>query len=891
MPDLPNRTVTFLFTDIAGSTQLAQAYPDAMPDLLARHHALLRSAIESHNGHIFQIIGDAFCAAFDTAPDALSAALDAQRALHVEAWSPVSLHVRMGINTGVARAGALDAIAGGYSGYSTLARTQRVMSAAHPGQILLSNSSAELLRQELTQDIHLRDMGEHQLKGILNPEHLWQVVAPDLRQDFPPLGSLTATANNLPIQLTSFIGRETQLGDIKRLLQSARLLTLTGVGGTGKTRLALQVAAQVLDDFQDGVWLAQLAAISDPALVPEQVALALGIQVTGRAYVDLLKEFLRSRTLLLVLDNCEHLIDASGQLADTLLHVAPRLKILATSREALGISGESTYPVPSLACPVPLAAGGTRDSFQDISQFEAVRLFMDRARAVQPTFQLTGRNSLAVAQICARLDGIPLALELAAARVKGMTVEQIASRLDDRFRLLTGSSRTALPRQRTLQAAIDWSYNLLSVDERVLFCRLAVFAGGCTLEAVEFVCAGDGLPTSQILDLLLRLVDKSLVQADTQSIETRYHMLETIRQYAQEKFADPAQSDWIRDQHLEFFRKLAEESEAPLYDIEQPRWIERLETELDNIRAALRWAVDRSKIESGLRLAGRLHGFWTHANHVAEGRAWLSELMAGSDPTLSVETRATALSDIGWLAYWEHDFAGAQPYVEQSLVLRRQIGDKRAVADSLNSLGAILAELGDYKSARAVAEEALAIRRALGDRYHAGNTLVVLAYVNWQEGQIAQARAMFEESLAIKDELQRHTESQYPLLDYACMELTEGNLQQAQSLLTRGLRMLSGIIDKRFAAYYIECFAVLASAEQQWTRVAWLLGAAERWQTELHLPPISMVRKLSTQARAALKSNLDEAALQNAYAGGGTLLINQAIELALETKKPDPGPV
>ena len=483
----PTGTVTFLFTDIEGSTKLAQQHPAEWESARQRHHAILREATEAHQGYVFQVIGDAFCVAFPTASDALQAALDAQRALQAEAWGETPIRVRMGLHTGAA-----DARDGDYHGYLTLAHVQRVMSTAYGGQTLVSNATASLLSGQLPDGAALRDMGEHRLKGLLNPEHLWQWSPPDLPQDFPPLQSLNAIPNNLPIQVTSFVGRERELAELQRLLTTTRLLTLTGSGGTGKTRLSLQVAAEVLDNFKDGVWFVELAPLADPALVPQTVATVLGVrEEPGRPLLATLIDWLRPKQLLLILDNCEHLIDACARLADAVLHAGRETQILASSREALGIAGETAYRVPSLEC--PNAAQASQETVEQLTQYAAVQLFIERATQSLTTFTVTNANAPAVAQICYRLDGIPLAIELAAARVRGLSVEQIAARLDDSFQLLTGGSRTALPRQQTLRALIDWSYNLLSEPEQRLLQRLSVFAGGWTLEAAEAVGAGEGI--------------------------------------------------------------------------------------------------------------------------------------------------------------------------------------------------------------------------------------------------------------------------------------------------------------------------------------------------------------------------------------------------------------
>ena len=472
MPLPPTGTVTFLFTDIEGSTKLWEQHPDAMRSAHARHDTLLRSAVQQHHGHIVKTTGDGVHAAFATAPEALAAVLTAQRALRDEPWDPQApISVRMGLHTGIA-----ERRDGDYYG-SALNRAARLMAAGHGGQTLLSAATQELVRDHLPDEAGLRDLGEHRLKDLGRSEQVFQLQHPSLPADFPPLRSLDnpALPNNLPQQVTSFIGRETQVAEVKARLNKTRLLTLTGAGGSGKTRLSLQVAADLLTGDGDGVWLVELAALTDPALVPQAVADVLGVkEQVGQPIQRTLVEWLKTKRLLLVLDNCEHLVGACASLAADLLRACPDVHLLASSREALNVAGEQTYRVPSLSLPDPKQA----QTGEGLSQFEAVRLFIERAQAVQPSFAVTSGNAPAVAQVCWRLDGIPLALELAAARVRSLSVDEINTRLDQRFRLLTGGSRTALPRQQTLRALIDWSYDLLTEREKALLCRLAVFAGG-----------------------------------------------------------------------------------------------------------------------------------------------------------------------------------------------------------------------------------------------------------------------------------------------------------------------------------------------------------------------------------------------------------------------------
>jgi predicted ATPase/class 3 adenylate cyclase len=534
MPELPSGTVTFLLTDVEGSTALWEEASEAMRAALARHDVLFEDAVRAHGGvHIRpRGEGDSRFAVFSGAPEAVAAGLAIQRAFAAEPWpTPRPIRVYTGLHTGQA-----ELRDGDYYG-SAVNRCARIRGIGHGGQILLSEATAALVPDDLPDGVTLLNLGEHRLKDLTRPERVFQLVSRDLPFEFPLLRSLDVLPNNLPRQLTSFVGREQEMAEVKRLLTATSLLTLVGAGGAGKTRLSLQVAADVLDDYRDGVWLVELAPLTDPVLVPQAVASTLGLpERASHPTVLTLEEHLRPRSLLLILDNCEHLVTACAVLAETLLRACPNLSILATSREGLGIAGETTWRIPSLSLPdVQHFSFGAPDVASALSHYESVRLFIDRALAVAPAFAVTNHNAPAVAQICQHLDGIPLAIELAAVRVKVLAPEQIAARLDDRFRLLTGGSRTALPRQQTLRALVDWSYDLLTGPERILFRRLSVFAGGWLLEASEGICAGDGVEELEVLDLLAQLVDKSLVLAEEHVGEARYGLLETLRQYGTEK--------------------------------------------------------------------------------------------------------------------------------------------------------------------------------------------------------------------------------------------------------------------------------------------------------------------------------------------------------------------
>ena len=527
---LPIGAVAILFTDIEGSTVLWEQDGARMSQALAAHDALARRVVQSRHGTLVKTTGDGMHAVFDDVLDALAATVDLQQALaDPAATNGVPLRVRCGLHAGVVERRDND-----YFG-SPVNRAARIMSAAHGGQVLLSQAAVDGVGEMLPSTVSLRDLGRVRLKDLSSPERVYQVVHPQLRQEFPTLRSLEATPNNLPHQVTSFVGRESELVELQRLLTRTRLLTLTGSGGCGKTRLALQVAADSLERFPDGAWLVELAPLADPDLVPQTVASVLGLKgEPGKPIARSLVEHLEDKRLLLLLDNCEHLLDGCAQLVATLVRQCPLVTLLASSREALGIDGEQAYRVPSLSLP-DLRREHTRES---VARFEAVQLFTDRALFARPDFQVTEQNVAALASICQRLDGIPLAIELAAARVRSLSVEEINRKLDQRFQLLTGGSRTALPRQQTLRSLIDWSYDLLSDRERQVLQRLSVFAGGWTLEAAELVCAGDGVADQEVLDLLASLCDKSLVLVEQNDEGYRYRLLETVRQYARERLTD-----------------------------------------------------------------------------------------------------------------------------------------------------------------------------------------------------------------------------------------------------------------------------------------------------------------------------------------------------------------
>jgi len=803
MSALPTGTVTFLFTDIEGSTRLWQQHPEPMKQALLRHHALLQQSIESSNGYVFQIVGDAFCAAFHTAAGGVAAALAAQRALAAEPWGETGpIRVRMALHTGTADLHAGEHKAGEYMSGLTLSHTARLLSVAHGGQILVSNATQELVRNDLPSLVELRNLGLHRLRDLTRAEHVYQVVAQRLPDRFPALRSLEVVPNNLPRQLTTFIGREREIAEAKRLLAETHLLTITGPGGSGKTRLSLEIGARLLSEYPDGVWLVEFAHLADPARVPQVLATALSVrEEADRPLLVTLVDHLRPKRVLLLLDNCEHLIDACAGLADTLLRGCPEVKILPSSREALGLTGEVVFRVPPLSLPdsrlVP--------ALERLAEYEAVRLFVDRAIAVKPDFTLTDDTAAAVVQICRRLDGIPLAIELAAARVRTLSVQQITAHLDERFRLLTGGSRTALPRHQTLRGLIDWSYGLLSEAERELFRRVSVFVGGWTLEASVAVCAGVDVDRYDIVELLGRLVDKSLCLIDGEGSDPRYRLLETIRQYGFEKLAETSEGQVVRARHRDFYLGFAEDAEPRLQGPEQVAWLQRLEADHDNLRAALRWSLDCDETEAALRLGSALSLFWDTHGYVREGREWLDELLAHARerPTSTVTTRR-ALGKVldaasRTRARWS-EFPQATEFLTQGLAVWRELGDKRGIAEALNNLAVGATQSGDRVRARVLVAESLALFRELSDKRGTAHALNNLAEILRGDGDLPGARALFEESVPLFEAIEERRGLSHALDNLGGILTAQGDYGPAEALYSRSRRLAEELGDNHAVA-------------------------------------------------------------------------------------------
>lgn len=690
MTTLPGGTVTFVFSDIEGSTRRWQANADAMQQALHQHDVLIEQAITAHDGSVFKHTGDGMCAAFASPRSAVAAAAAIQRTITAAQWpTEEALRLRVGVHSGEAEIRNDD-----YFG-TALSRVARIMDAGHGGQTLISEATATLIHRDPGEGLSLDDLGEHRFKDLGERERVYQLVGEGLASDFPRIRSLESVPNNLPEQLTSFVGRRRELDDVIGLVGENRLVTLTGVGGVGKTRLAIQAAAESVEHYPDGVFLVELAAIEDSALVARAVAEDIGVnEQPTRPLLETMLDHLAERELLIVLDNCEHVIHDAAKLCDQILRTAPGVRIIATSREGLAIGGERLWQVPSLGVST------------DGEPSDAVQLFVERSRMVRPGFVLDTANEEAVVKICTRLDGIPLAIELATARLKVFSPVQIAERLDDRFRLLTGGSRTALERQRTLQATMDWSYDLLSELEQALLRRLAVFLGGFTFEAAEEVCSGDLLPEFEILDLLTRLVDHSLVIADEDD-HIRYRVLETVRQYGLDRLVEAGESDEARVRHAEYFAAMADTVEESLLGDDYRRSVGQISTELDNFRAAMTWALEHGQSELALRTAGGLGRFWFFRALYREGREWLERAVAAC----AGQTSAHMAGALGWIAgigLHMGDYTRAEETSNAAVAMFEELGDEAGAMRERNSLANTCLASGRFEQARVIYDDVAA---------------------------------------------------------------------------------------------------------------------------------------------------------------------------------------
>jgi predicted ATPase/class 3 adenylate cyclase len=812
----PRAVTVFLFTDIEGSTRLWEQAPEAMREALVRHDAIAAESVESHHGRVVKTTGDGLHAVFHDPLAAVKATIAMQVAL-AEAGGDdtIKLRVRAGLNAGVESERDND-----YYGTS-VNRAARIMSAAHGGQILVSHSVATLLRDRLPPDIALRPLGRLRLRDLSEPEDIYQVVHPRLRAEFPALRSLESTPNNLPTALTSFIGRENELREVCEKLRSVRLLTIFGIGGLGKSRLSLQVAAASLDHFPDGVWFVELAPVADARLVAQTAATVLGIRDdAGQSPHEAIMKFVRDRRLLIVLDNCEHMTQACAELARGMLEAGPAVTILATSRERLGIGGEQTYPLAPFAVPPKEALAPDA-----LAQFPSVRLLSERAASARPDFAITADNAHAVAAICQQLDGIPLALELAAARVRSMSVQRIAERLSDRFKLLSTGDRTSLPRQQTLRALIDWSYDLLSTEEQTLFRRLAVFAGGFTLEAAEQVAEGGAIARDDVQDLVSELVEKSLVVLDAE--HDRYRMLETVRQYGVDKLSADEETA-IRERFVAYYVDFCERAAPEMTGSDAPRWLELLDEERENVLAA-HASCGRAAHggERDLRLVRAVRRYFFSRGLFNLIYAMTVEALERDGARRRDLFRCRGLSDAGQYALRIGRHEEALRYLTESLAIARELNDDGRIAVVLQPIGLTYLAQGDVSMAREYLDEALVRATARGDRQEVAAALSAIEQLYRVSGDLDAAENTSQQVLSMTRGLGDQQQMGFALVNLAMIAILRGKRDDARHLLREMVAIDGGLGGTPFRQGLLEVAAGIAAITGDFQSSAKLYAAAE----------------------------------------------------------------
>ena len=923
---LPSGTVTLLFTDVEGSIGLWEADREAMAEASARHDRIVREQVEVAGGQVFKAVSEAFRVVFADASAALASAVAVQRAVGTEPWPPGSpIRLRMALHSG-----ACVERDGDYLG-PVVNRVARLLATGHGGQILVSGAVRELLAGRLPGGIGLRDLGEHHLEDLGRPERVFQVTGPGLAGGFGPLRSLDGPAlrHNLPSQPTSFVGRAAELAELRSLLSGgSRLVTIVGPGGIGKSRLALQVAAEALNGAGEGVWLVELAPVAKPELVARTVAAMLQVrEEPGRPVLDTLVDAIGDRRMMVVLDNAEHVLGAAAKLADAMMRSCPWACLLVTSREPLGTGGEHVFRVPSLPVPpADLAVPGR------LAAFESVQLFAERAAMHRHGFALDEANAAAVAAVCVRLDGIPLALELAAARLGSLSVQEISARLDQRFWLLTGGSRTALPRHQTLRALIDWSYDLLNPEERIVADRLSVFAGGWTLEAAEAVTSTGGTGEWQVLDRLAALVDKSLVQAEEIDGSTRYRLLEMVRQYVAERLAlrPGSQLDQTRAAHRDYYLVLVETADARLRGRDEAVWLDRLEVEFDNIRAALAFSVtDPDSAESGLRLAAGLRWFCYLRGHGGEVLEALNVLLERPDARMPTRTRARALtaschlldrfgddsavpsmaneairiardladdavaadalSQLCWFRFVHGDLPAALAQIDEAVGLARTTGDPRLIAYVLGRRAVFEGEAGDVDSAFADQQETITLSRATGDNFRLATALGNLGVAELAAGELRAARAHLQEASVLADDLAYHHLSAGLRENLGFGDLIDAEPGHARRVFTEVLdtARITGV--KPYVHAALLGLALVAGTDGDAAVAATLHGAADEQYEQAGRAFEALEAGLRGRDHARLRAMLGDAAFEAAYRRGRTLSQVDAIALATAAAEPDPG--
>ncbi|HUG29693.1 MAG TPA: tetratricopeptide repeat protein [Candidatus Limnocylindria bacterium] len=873
MTDLPTGRVTFLFTDIEGSTRLVQQLgAGEYRRLLGEHSTILRAAVGDHDGREFGTEGDAHFFVFREASGAVRAAIEAQRALAARPWPPdAEVRVRMGIHTGTPEVNGAD-----YVGVD-LNRVARIAAAGHGEQVLLSAVTTEAIDPALAQQVRLTDLGLHRLKDLVESEHLVQLSAPGLREDFPAIRTIDTRPKQLPAQLTSFIGRGRELGEIADLLGRSRLVTLTGPGGTGKTRLAVAVADRLLPRFSDGVFFVPVAPIDDPERVPAAIATVLGLrEAPEQPVVQVLEEHLRDKSMLLVIDNLEHLAAAAPIIAK-LLERAPAVSALTTSRELLHVYGEQGYPVQPL--PVPPSGGPA----EPMATNPCVVLFLERATAVRPDFRLTEQSLSIVAEICRRVDGLPLAVELAAARVRILPLVEIVARLDRRLAALTGGARDLPERQQTLRATIDWSHDLLDSAERRLFARLSVFAGGWTRQAAETICAGDlGI---DVLDGLASLVDKSLVRRETaRDDDVRFDLLQTIQEYARERLEDSGEADRVRRLHAEHFRDLAEAAEPNLTGPDSERWLETLGIEVPNIRGALRWAIDSGHpgdLEAGLLTAGALWRFWQLTGALREGADWNARLLARADPGSPSAGRAKALRGAGGIVYWQNDLPRSRQLYEESVAIYRALGDRAGTAAALNDLAYLPMLMGELELARSFFTEARDLFQAQGDAWQATLAELNIGQVDFFARRYDEALRSWETALPMIRERGDRFWLTEAITGLGYLDQLTGRFDSARGHYAEALEIALDAGTEPQVAMVLEPLSNLDAAERDFPRAVRLWAAAQAIKERVGGgAPSEMMQTVDPRPAAA--EAIGEQAVAEAWATGHAMTPAEAVAFATE---------
>ena len=824
---LPAGTVTMVFTDIEGSTALLQSLGDRYPEVLADHNRLIRDAFAQHEAFERGSAGDGLYFVFASAREAVQAAVDAQLALAGYPWPDAArVRDRMGIHTGEPR-NATE----GYVGID-VHRAARICSAGHGGQILVSQTTRDLVAEELRPPLAMIDLGAHRLRSLDGPaQRIYQVTGPGLTRDFPPPRTGDAPRNNVPLEVTSFVGRDHEIEQATRMLDQSSLLTLTGPGGVGKTRIGLRLARTLLERFEDGTWIVECGSLSDPSFLLPAVVSTIGLpDPAGRSLLSTIIDQLKGKRLLLVLDDCDPVLAAAAELAEGIVRACSSVRIVVTSREALGVAGEAILPIASLASPDT----GPTITADELGSIDACRLFIERAQSVQPAFELTDQNARSVAQLCRRLDGMPLAIELAAARVRTLPVEQVATRLDDRFRLLTGGSRTSVARHQTLRATIDWSYDLLTESERAVLRRLSVFAAGASLEAAESVCAGDPVDGMDVLDLLGRLVEKSLVFTDPTSSEAHFRLLETVREYARGRLVEAEEADPTLRRHRDLFLALVDKASPAFFHGPEPvDWLRRLDDDHEDVRAALEWSLDQpGEARSGLRIAAGLWRYWEIRGHLTEGRGWLERMLQAVGAEISV-LRADALTGAANLAFMQGDLRAAASYQTASLELQREIRDPQGVEYAANNLANTWIQLGDNVRARELYEETLSIARELGDVRGEAFVSINLADLAARQGDLAAAQSLEEEILASIRRLGDRWMEAFAVDAFARTAHRAGQHERARTLHIEALAILEELGDRRGVARVLTQLAELALTTGDGDRARGLLRQSLAIRQEL----------------------------------------------------------